>query len=172
MVGVAKASGAVNEHHAIALQLVLDDSDFIFYDMLYPEIEVRHGYRLIAVGVADAVKIFVVKAGQVKYRFAHGFAGNGAGVDAHPAHRGLAFDNGDALAGFRGLNSGALSPRPRTDHDQVIRQKSPAKFPISAPVISTAILRIRIDAARQTPVKRKTRSPTIVELMVENIRAL
>jgi hypothetical protein len=129
MVGVAKASGSVNEHHAIALQLVLDDSDFIFHDMLHSEIEVRHGYWLIAVGVADAVKIFVVKAGQVKYRFAHGFAGDGSGVDAHPAHRGLAFDNGDALAGFRGLNSGTLSAGPRTDYDQVIRQKSPHQIP-------------------------------------------
>jgi hypothetical protein len=119
----------VNEHHAIALQLVLDDANFIFHDMLHSEIEVRHGHRLIAVGMADPVKIFVVKAGEVKYRFAHGFAGNGAGVDAHSAHGRLTFDNGDALAGLGGLNSRTLSPGPRTDYDQVIRQKSPHQIP-------------------------------------------
>jgi hypothetical protein len=62
----------------------------------------------------------------VEDRFAHGLAGDGSGVDAHPAYGGLAFDNGDALAGLRGLNSGALSSGSRTDYDQVIRQKSPS----------------------------------------------
>jgi hypothetical protein len=51
------------------------------------------------------------------------------------------------------LNSSALPARSRTDHDQVIRQKSPAQLSISAPVISTAILRIRIDGAPQAPYK-------------------
>jgi hypothetical protein len=37
----------------------------------------------------------------------------------------LAFDNGYPFAGLGGLNSSALPAGSRTDHDQVIRQKSP-----------------------------------------------
>jgi hypothetical protein len=43
--------------------------------------------------------------------FAHGFTGDGSGVDAHPAHGKLLFNDGDALSGFGRLDGSALPTR-------------------------------------------------------------
>jgi hypothetical protein len=48
--------------------------------------------------VVDPVDVLVREAGQVQHRLAHGFARNGAGVDADAADPVHFFDNGDELA--------------------------------------------------------------------------
>src|SRR5208282_1635891 len=70
-----EASGAVNYGDVIAFELALNDSDFIFDHVLHAEIEVRHGADVFAV-VIGAVKILIVKAGEMQDRLAHGLAGN------------------------------------------------------------------------------------------------
>src|ERR1700730_18420274 len=148
MVRVAKTSRPVNQHHPVTLQLVLYHADFIFHHVLHSELQVRHRHRLVSIGVADAIKILIVKSGELQHRFAHGLARNRSRVDAHSAHRGLALDNSHALARLRGLNGRALPAWSRTNHNHGLRQKSPRPTLILAPVSSTAILTISIDVAR------------------------
>jgi hypothetical protein len=56
--------------------------------------------------IVRAVESLIVKTRKVQYRFAHGLTGNRAGVNAHPAHHGVFFNQRDTLSGFRRLNGG------------------------------------------------------------------
>ena len=51
--------------------------------------------------------------------FAQGLAGDGAGVHARAADLPVAFDDGDALAGLRGLDRGLLAGGAGADHHDV-----------------------------------------------------
>ena len=55
----------------------------------------------------------------MQHGFAHGLAGNGAGIDAGAAHDLALLDQGHAFAGFGALNGGTLSGRPGADYDQI-----------------------------------------------------
>jgi hypothetical protein len=52
--------------------------------------------------------------------FAHGFAWDGAGIDARASDDFTAFYQGDALAELGALNGGALARRTRADHEQIV----------------------------------------------------
>ncbi len=119
-VGIRKAADAVDHLDAVAHQLILRDSNFVFHHVLDAKIQVRHGHVFFYV-VVRPVEILVVEAGEMQHRFAHSLAGDGAGVDAHPADGGLLFDDGDSFSRLRALNGGALSARAGTNHNQIIR---------------------------------------------------
>ena len=95
------------------------DVDLGLDHVLHAERQIRHR-DLFLHAVVDAVDVLVVVAGKMQHRFAHGLAGNGAGVDADAAHAPRAFStSATRFPDFARLNRGPLPGRPRADHDHV-----------------------------------------------------
>ena len=69
---------------AVARKLRLRDVDFGLDHLVDAEAEVRHGDLFLDV-IVDAVDALVLEAGKMQHGFAHGLAGDGAGVDAGAA---------------------------------------------------------------------------------------
>ena len=85
-----------------------------------PEIQVIHGDVIFGV-VICAVEGLVIEAGKMQHRFAHGFAGNRSGVDAHAADHALFFDDSHSFPEFCGLDRCALSARSGAYNHKIIR---------------------------------------------------
>ncbi len=122
-VRVDKAGDAVEHINAVARELRFGDVDFSFYDGLNAEGQVGHGDFFFD-PVVDAVDGAVVVAGEVEDGLAHGFGGDGSGVDADAADDGAGFDNGHALVHLGCGHSGALASGPGANDDQVILERS------------------------------------------------
>ena len=71
-------------------------------------------------GIALAINAALSITRKVQHRFAQGFAGDGARVDAHAADDGLTLNNRHALAQLDALYSRPLPGGARTNHDEVI----------------------------------------------------
>ena len=104
---------------AVAGELGVGYVHFSLDDGLNAEGQVGHG-DLFFDPVVDAVECAVVVAGEVEDGFAHGFGGDGAGVDADASDKGTGLDNDHALLDFGSGHCGALPGRPGADNDQVI----------------------------------------------------
>jgi hypothetical protein len=72
--------------------------------------------RIVLVSVNGAV----VVAGEMQNGFAHGFGGNGAGIDACATDNGAGLDHGHAFLHFGSGNGGPLAGRTGTDDNKVI----------------------------------------------------
>jgi len=81
VVGVDELAGAVEKIDAVALELVLNHSDFVFDDALHSEVEVGHGDDFLG-ALIGAVKFFVIETREMQDGFAHGLAGDRAGIGA------------------------------------------------------------------------------------------
>ena len=116
--GVEETGAPGDDLDAVARQLGLGDVDFGLDDLLDAEGQVRHGDLFLDV-IVDAVDALVLEAGEVHDGFAHGLAGNGAGVDAGAADDFALFDHRHAAAALGALNGRTLSGRPGADDDDV-----------------------------------------------------
>jgi len=83
--GIEKAGDSVHYIDAVARELGFGHVDFGFDHRLHAEGEIGHG-DLFLHAVVDAVDGAVVVAAEMEHGLAHGFGGDGAGVDAHAAH--------------------------------------------------------------------------------------
>ena len=119
LIGIDEAGDAVDDVDAVARELGLGDVDLGLDDGLDAEGEVGHGDFFLD-PVVHAVDRLVVVAGEVHDGFAHGFGGDGAGVDADAADDGAGLDDGDALLHLGGGHGGTLAGRPGSDDDQVV----------------------------------------------------
>ena len=117
--GSRRPACAVDHVDAVAGELRLRDVDFGLDHVLHAEGEVRHG-DLFLDPVVDAVDALVAVAGEVQHGFAHGLAGDGAGVDAGAADDLALLDDGHALAVLGALDGRPLAGRPRADHDEIV----------------------------------------------------
>ena len=86
--------------------------------VLHTEGQIRHG-DLFLHAVVDAINVLVLETRKVQHCFAHGLAGNGAGVDARASNHFHFFHQRDLLTGLRRLDRGALPGRSGTNHDDV-----------------------------------------------------
>ena len=118
-----ESAQAVNEVDTVSLQLILDNGNLAFDNPLNPKAEICHGDLIFGV-IVGAVEALLVEAGKMENGFAHGFAGDGAGVGADAADGRLFFNEGNAFASFYCLNGGALPARTGTNHNQFIRLHS------------------------------------------------
>ena len=96
-VRIDEAGHAEQHLDVVARKLRHGDVDLGLDHVLHAEGQIRHG-DLFFHAVVDAVDVLVVVAGKVQHRFAHGLAGNGAGVDADAADALAPFDQSHALA--------------------------------------------------------------------------
>ena len=94
------------------------DVDFGADHMLHAEGEIRHG-DLFLDAIIDAVNVLILISRQVQDRLAHGLARNGSRIDANAPHALHFFNQGDAFARLRRLDSSALPGWAGADHDQV-----------------------------------------------------
>jgi len=85
---------------------------------LHAEREIPHG-NLFLHAIVDAVHVLILVTREMQNRFAHGLAGNSAGIDAHASHAFHFFHQRDALAGLRRLYGRALPSRAGPDYDQI-----------------------------------------------------
>ena len=112
-------TGLSGDHfHPVARQLRLGHVDFRFDHLIDPEPQVRHG-DLFLDAIVDAVDALVLEPGEVHHGLPHGFAGDGAGVDAGAAHDFALFDHRHAAAAFGALNGCPLAGRSAPDDDDV-----------------------------------------------------
>ena len=100
-------------------KLRLGDVDFGLDHLVDAEAQVRHGDLFLDV-IVDAVDALVLEAGEVQHGFAHGLAGNGAGVDAGAADDFALLDHRHAAAALGALNGRTLSGRAGADDDDVV----------------------------------------------------
>ncbi len=119
LMGIDEVGDAMDNVDAVARELGLGDVHLGFDDSLHAEGQVGHG-DLFLDPVIHAVESAVVVTGEVQNGFAHGFGGDGAGVDADAADHGKGLDNGHALLHFGGGDGGSLPGRPGTNDDQVV----------------------------------------------------
>ena len=117
--GVNETGDAVDDFDVIAGELGLGDVDLGLDDGLDAEGEVGHGDFFLHL-VVHAIEGAVVVAGEVHDGFAHGFGGDGAGIDADAADDGAGLDDGDALLHFGSGDGGALPGGSGTNNDEVI----------------------------------------------------
>ncbi len=82
-------------------------------------VEVRHVDLFFDV-IVDAVDALILKAREMQHRFAHGLAGDGAGIDAGSADNFALLDYRDAAAALRSLNRRALPRGAGADDDEVV----------------------------------------------------
>ena len=117
--GIDEAGDSMEDVDAVAGELRLGDIDFGLDDGLDAERQVGHGDLLLD-PVVHAVKGPVVITGEMQYRLAHGFGGDGAGVDANSSNDGASLDDGHALLHFGGSYGGSLPGGAGTNDDQVV----------------------------------------------------
>ncbi len=117
--GVEEAGAAVDHFDAVARQLRLGDIDFGLDHLVDAEAQVGHGDLFLDV-VIDAVDALKLEAGEMQHGFAHGLAGDGAGVDAGAADDFALLDDDHAAAALGALNGGALPGGAGADHDEVV----------------------------------------------------
>src|SRR5580698_1643990 len=117
--GIYKFSSAVEYVHSVTLELVLSHSNFVLDHTLDAEDDISHGdsRRGAAIGT---VEVLGIKAREVQNGFAHGLAGDGAGIYADTADGALLFDDRNSLAGLCALDSGTLASWTRTNHNQIV----------------------------------------------------
>ena len=118
--GIEKAGDSVHYIDAVARELGFGHVDFGFDHRLHAEGEIGHG-DLFLHAVVDAVDGAVVVAAEMEHGLAHGFGGDGAGVDAHAAHHLPGLDHGHAFAHLGRGHGGPLARGSGTDNDQVVR---------------------------------------------------
>ena len=108
----------MNDAHAIALQLVLDDFDFVLDgDAETLEQVLRGDVRLHA--VAATVDAFFAPAAQIQHGFAQRLAGDRAGMCGDAADDLAALDDGRPLAELGCLDGGALATGTAADNQQI-----------------------------------------------------
>src|SRR5579863_2199258 len=88
--------------------------------MLRPKGQIGHGDSFFY-AIVHAINVLVVEAGEMQHGLAHGFAGNGAGVDGGAAHYFHPFDQGRLFAEFGGLDGSALAGGPGANDDEIER---------------------------------------------------
>jgi hypothetical protein len=115
LVRAHKSPGPLDELHAVSLQLVLDDADFILHHVLDAEVQVRHG-DAVFVAVICTIEILVVETGEMQDRFAHRLAGNRSRLDAYPSHGRLPLDHRNPFACFGPLDGCSLAAWPGANH--------------------------------------------------------
>ena len=109
-VGIHKRGFSRDKFDAVALELMADDIEFMLDDVVSAIQQICHRDVLLD-GIRCAVEAVLTIPGKMQYRFAQGFAGDGACVDAHAADDRLAFDDCHALVEFCRLDRGALTGR-------------------------------------------------------------
>src|SRR5258708_38812175 len=87
--------------------------------MLRAEREISHG-DLFFHAIVHAINALVVKAGEMQHRFAHGFAGNGAGVDGRAAVNFHFVYQRSAFAELSRSVCGALARVSRSDYNDTV----------------------------------------------------
>jgi hypothetical protein len=85
-----------------------------------PKDQVLHR-NLVFHRVSAAIKRPLPQTTQIQHCFTKGFAGDRAGIDAHPADRTLALDHGNLLAHFGSADSSFLSCGAAPNDNEVVR---------------------------------------------------
>ncbi len=116
-VRIDEAGFPVDHIDAIARHLVLDDLNFVRDDVVGAKGEIFDRDRLFQ-AISGSVQIALAEPREIEHRFAEGFAGDGAGVDADAADDFFALDDADFLAELGGLDRGLLAGGPGADHEQ------------------------------------------------------
>ena len=117
--GIDEAGRAEDHVDVVAGHLILHDLDFVLDDVIGAEGEVFDRDRLFQT-IAGSVQIALAESGEVEHRFAEGFAGDGAGIDADAADDCFALDDADVLAELGGLDGGLLAGGPRADDEKIV----------------------------------------------------
>ena len=113
---------------AVARKLRLRDIDLGLDHVLHAERQIRHR-DLFFHPVVDAIDVLILVSREMQHRFAHGLAGDGAGVDAGAADHFALFDQRDLLAGFGALYSRPLPGGAGADDDQIVVRQLPPNLP-------------------------------------------
>ena len=119
LVGIDEAGDSVHHVDAVARELRFGHVDFGLDHRLHAEGKIRHG-DLFLHPVVDAVDGAVVVTAEMEHGLAHGFGGDGTGVDAYAAHHLPGLDHGYAFAHLGRGHGGPLARGPGTDNDQVV----------------------------------------------------
>src|SRR5207247_2501148 len=105
--------------HAVAFHVRADDVDFMPDNMLCAIKQVGHRDVFLD-DIRLTVESALAQAGEMQYRLAHGFGGDGSGLDAGAADARDALDEGNLFAKLGGAESGLLPRRARADDHQVV----------------------------------------------------
>src|SRR5258708_30679342 len=129
--GVNKSSLAAHEFDVVecevfqnALALHVDDFTLVVHEIV--------DSKILLEGVVDSIETALLQPGEVERGFTKGLAGDGAGVDAAPAHVPGALDYGHAFAEVRSLGAAFFTGRPTADHEQieiVVRSHNTSRIP-------------------------------------------
>jgi len=120
LVRADKAGFAEVRVHAIAIELIVDDSHFMIEHIRDLPPQIGH-LDVPLLSVAFAVNVALPKAGQVHDRFAHRLRRNRAGVHANAPHLTVAaVDDRDSLLQFGRCDGSLLSGRTAANHDQIV----------------------------------------------------
>src|SRR5262249_2071062 len=104
---------------AVTSELRLHDVGLGFDHLVHAEAEVGHVDPLFDV-IVDAVDALILEAREMQHGLAHGFAGDGTGVDANSTDDFALFDQHGFTAAFRALNCRPLSRRARANDNKIV----------------------------------------------------
>src|SRR6266849_1370985 len=116
--GVNKSSLAAHEFDVVECE-VFQNAPALHVDDFTLVVHKIVDSKILLKGVVDSIEAALLQPGEVERGFTKGLAGNGAGVDAAPAHVPGAFDYGHAFAKVGGLRAGLFTGRPTADHEQI-----------------------------------------------------
>ena len=105
--------------YIVSPQLRLDHIDLARHYAIRAKYQVLH-VDTIFQHITLSVKRALTKATEIKHRFAQRLARDRAGVNAHPADRALAIDDGNFPSQLRGADRALLACGTAADDDQVI----------------------------------------------------
>src|SRR6266487_1867081 len=109
--GIDERGKSLNQFNVVAFQLVRDDIQFVFDDLVLPRHEVAERQALLQ-GIGDVGKRAELEPMQVEDRVLERLARERAGIDARAADDRLLLDDGDTLAELGRLDSRLLPSRP------------------------------------------------------------
>ena len=112
-----KAGRAPDQLDAVAIEMLLNQREFLMNDLLADVDEIRDGDVSLGAGFAEQPAL--VRAGEMQHRFAQRLGGDRARVDRRAAEHVLLLDDGDGLSELGGLDRGLLPGGAGADHDAV-----------------------------------------------------
>jgi hypothetical protein len=116
---VQKQCQTLIDADSVPRQLSSDDVGFALDDFSYSHRNIPN--RNVAVRYTPvAVLRFDGTAGELKYSFANGLAGDRAGMNGHATDHRSAVHNGNVFARLCGRNSALLSSWAATDNDEIV----------------------------------------------------